>query len=52
MPTAEDGPVVCLLIPIGVTGLIVGQPFDVVKVRYQTPQYIGRYGSTFSALGV
>ncbi|KIR79525.1 carnitine/acyl carnitine carrier [Cryptococcus gattii E566] len=35
----------------GVTGLIVGQPFDVVKVRYQTPQYIGRYGSTFSALG-
>ncbi|KAE8541409.1 hypothetical protein D1P53_002768 [Cryptococcus gattii VGV] len=35
----------------GATGLIVGQPFDVVKVRYQTPQYIGRYGSTFSALG-
>ncbi|WRT70681.1 uncharacterized protein IL334_007679 [Kwoniella shivajii] len=35
----------------GAAGLIVGQPFDVVKVRYQTPQYAGRYSSTFSALG-
>ncbi|WVO17368.1 hypothetical protein L204_105060 [Cryptococcus depauperatus] len=35
----------------GAAGLVVGQPFDVVKVRYQTPQYMGRYGSTFSALG-
>lgn len=52
MPTEEDTLIVCVLIPIGATGLIVGQPFDVVKVRYQTPQYIGRYGSTFSALGV
>jgi hypothetical protein len=30
----------------------VGQPFDVVKVRYQTPEYAGRYSSTFSALGM
>jgi hypothetical protein len=35
----------------GAAGLIVGQPFDVVKVRYQTPEYAGRYSSTFSALG-
>ncbi|WWD20676.1 hypothetical protein CI109_105152 [Kwoniella shandongensis] len=35
----------------GAAGLLVGQPFDVVKVRYQTPQYAGRYSSTFSALG-
>ncbi|WWC92271.1 uncharacterized protein L201_007225 [Kwoniella dendrophila CBS 6074] len=35
----------------GAAGLIVGQPFDVVKVRYQTPQYAGKYSSTFSALG-
>ncbi|WVQ95620.1 hypothetical protein IAU59_002718 [Kwoniella sp. CBS 9459] len=35
----------------GAAGLVVGQPFDVVKVRYQTPQYAGRYSSTFGALG-
>lgn len=35
----------------GVTGLVVGQPFDVVKVRYQTPSYNARYSSTFGALG-
>ncbi|KAK8850494.1 hypothetical protein IAR55_004412 [Kwoniella newhampshirensis] len=35
----------------GAAGLVVGQPFDVVKVRYQTPRYAGRYSSTFSALG-
>ncbi|ORX41028.1 mitochondrial carrier domain-containing protein [Kockovaella imperatae] len=34
----------------GVTGLIAGQPFDVVKCRFQTVQYAGRYDSTFSAL--
>lgn len=36
---------------IGVAGLIVGQPFDVVKVRYQTPEYSGRYSSIRSAFG-
>jgi solute carrier family 25 carnitine/acylcarnitine transporter 20/29 len=36
---------------LGAAGLIVGQPFDVVKVRYQTPEYAGRYSSTFKALG-
>ncbi|ORY26607.1 mitochondrial carrier domain-containing protein [Naematelia encephala] len=35
----------------GAAGLIVGQPFDVVKVRYQTPQFQGRYTSTFAAIG-
>ncbi|WWC72555.1 uncharacterized protein I206_106517 [Kwoniella pini CBS 10737] len=35
----------------GAAGLVVGQPFDVVKVRYQTPQYAGRYKSTFGAIG-
>ncbi|WWC98591.1 hypothetical protein V866_005483 [Kwoniella sp. B9012] len=35
----------------GAAGLVVGQPFDVVKVRYQTPEYAGRYKSTFGALG-
>lgn len=35
----------------GAAGLVVGQPFDVIKVRYQTPQYIGRYASTWRALG-
>ncbi|CAD6564976.1 MAG: hypothetical protein TREMPRED_000531 [Tremellales sp. Tagirdzhanova-0007] len=34
----------------GAAGLVVGQPFDVVKVRFQTPQYAGRYVSTFGAL--
>lgn len=36
---------------LGAAGLIVGQPFDVVKVRFQTPEYAGRYTSTFRALG-
>ncbi|GFZ48109.1 hypothetical protein JCM24511_05857 [Saitozyma sp. JCM 24511] len=35
----------------GAAGLIVGQPFDVVKVRYQTPEFAGRYASTFGAFG-
>lgn len=35
----------------GAAGLVVGQPFDVVKVRIQTPQFAGRYASTFGALG-
>lgn len=35
----------------GVAGLVVGQPFDVVKVRYQTPEYRGRYSSIRSAFG-
>jgi solute carrier family 25 carnitine/acylcarnitine transporter 20/29 len=30
---------------------VVGQPFDVVKVRYQTPAYSTRYASTFGAIG-
>ncbi|TXT10979.1 hypothetical protein VHUM_01730 [Vanrija humicola] len=33
----------------GGVGLLVGQPFDVVKVRYQTPQYNGRYNSIIGA---
>ncbi|KAI9633489.1 mitochondrial carrier domain-containing protein [Dioszegia hungarica] len=33
----------------GVAGLVVGQPFDVVKVRYQTPEFKGRYTSIRSA---
>lgn len=28
---------------------MVGQPFDVVKVRYQTPEYNGRYASITQA---
>jgi hypothetical protein len=36
---------------IGAAGLVVGQPFDVVKVRYQTPEFAGRYASTFGAFG-
>lgn len=35
----------------GAAGLIVGQPFDVVKVRYQSPQFNGKYGNTFGAIG-
>ncbi|KAI5451552.1 hypothetical protein NCC49_001537 [Naganishia albida] len=34
----------------GVAGLIVGQPFDTIKVRFQSPQYANRYSSTFGAL--
>ncbi|CAK9786540.1 unnamed protein product [Cutaneotrichosporon oleaginosum] len=33
----------------GAAGLIVGQPFDVVKVRYQTTSYSGRYTSIHQA---
>lgn len=33
----------------GAVGLVVGQPFDVVKVRYQTPSYNGRYTSIHQA---
>jgi solute carrier family 25 carnitine/acylcarnitine transporter 20/29 len=33
----------------GVAGLVVGQPFDVVKVRYQTPSYAGKYSSVLGA---
>lgn len=33
----------------GAAGLIVGQPFDVVKVRYQTPAFMGRYNSIIGA---
>lgn len=29
----------------------MGQPFDVVKVRYQSPQFNGKYGNTFGAIG-
>lgn len=29
----------------------MGQPFDVVKVRYQTPEYAGRYSSVIGAFG-
>jgi len=35
----------------GAAGLLVGQPFDVVKVRYQIPSFNGRYTSTWGALG-
>ncbi|GHJ88908.1 hypothetical protein NliqN6_5310 [Naganishia liquefaciens] len=34
----------------GVAGLIVGQPFDTIKVRFQSTQYANRYSSTFGAL--
>lgn len=33
----------------GAAGLVVGQPFDVVKVRYQTPAYHGKYSSIHQA---
>ncbi|RSH87801.1 uncharacterized protein EHS24_000318 [Apiotrichum porosum] len=33
----------------GAVGLVVGQPFDVVKVRYQTPAFNGKYTSIFGA---
>ncbi|KAL7422931.1 hypothetical protein Q5752_002228 [Cryptotrichosporon argae] len=33
----------------GAAGLVVGQPLDVVKVRYQTPEYAGRYSSIVGA---
>ncbi|WVQ70725.1 hypothetical protein IAR50_000247 [Cryptococcus sp. DSM 104548] len=35
----------------GVAGLVVGQPFDLVKSRFQSPSFSGKYGSsTFGAL--
>ncbi|KAI5826759.1 mitochondrial carrier [Schizophyllum commune Tattone D] len=34
----------------GIAGLVVGYPFDTVKVRFQTPEYQSRYNSTFNAL--
>jgi solute carrier family 25 carnitine/acylcarnitine transporter 20/29 len=34
----------------GVAGLIVGHPFDTVKVRFQTPDLRQKYRSTFHAL--
>ncbi|KAL1742899.1 mitochondrial carrier domain-containing protein, partial [Schizophyllum fasciatum] len=34
----------------GIAGLVVGYPFDTVKVRFQTPEYRARYRSTFDAL--
>ncbi|KAF9038674.1 mitochondrial carrier domain-containing protein [Panaeolus papilionaceus] len=33
----------------GITGLIVGFPFDTVKVRFQSPEISGRYKSTSHA---
>jgi len=35
----------------GIAGLIVGHPFDTVKVRFQTPGIRAKYRSTFDALG-
>lgn len=35
----------------GAAGLLVGQPFDTIKVRFQSPQYKGRYASTWGAFG-
>ncbi|ODN82987.1 hypothetical protein, variant 1 [Cryptococcus amylolentus CBS 6039] len=34
----------------GVAGLVVGQPFDLVKSRFQSPSFSGKYTSTFGAL--
>ncbi|KAH8087279.1 mitochondrial carrier domain-containing protein [Filobasidium floriforme] len=34
----------------GAAGLLAGQPLDTVKVRFQSPQYKGRYPSTWSAI--
>ncbi|EIW69903.1 hypothetical protein TREMEDRAFT_71447 [Tremella mesenterica DSM 1558] len=35
----------------GAAGLVVGQPFDVIKVRYQTPEFNGRYSSVWRTFG-
>ncbi|KAJ8515679.1 hypothetical protein ONZ45_g6917 [Pleurotus djamor] len=35
----------------GAAGLVVGFPFDTVKVRFQSPQIAGRYRSTIHAFG-
>ncbi|KAH9479288.1 Solute carrier family 25 member 47-B [Psilocybe cubensis] len=34
----------------GMTGLVVGFPFDTVKVRFQNPAFTSRYHSTFPAI--
>ncbi|KIY67114.1 carnitine/acyl carnitine carrier [Cylindrobasidium torrendii FP15055 ss-10] len=34
----------------GIAGLLVGHPFDTVKVRFQDPQMTGKYKSTMHAL--
>ncbi|CDZ98022.1 Mitochondrial carrier protein [Phaffia rhodozyma] len=34
----------------GVAGVVVGHPFDTVKVRFQNPAFSGQYTSTFAAL--
>ncbi|TEB31327.1 mitochondrial carrier [Coprinellus micaceus] len=34
----------------GMAGLVVGFPFDTVKVRFQSPAIAGRYSSTWNAL--
>ncbi|KAK0188363.1 carnitine/acyl carnitine carrier [Armillaria mellea] len=34
----------------GIAGLIVGYPFDTVKVRFQNPEMTGKYRSTMHAL--
>ena len=36
---------------VGAAGLVVGQPLDVVKVRYQTPDFAGKYTSIYKAFG-
>ncbi|SJL13921.1 uncharacterized protein ARMOST_17371 [Armillaria ostoyae] len=35
----------------GIAGLVVGYPFDTVKVRFQNPEMTGKYRSTMHALG-
>ncbi|KAF9012871.1 mitochondrial carrier [Hymenopellis radicata] len=35
----------------GIAGLVVGYPFDTVKVRFQDPTMRGKYSSTMNALG-
>ncbi|KAK0489448.1 carnitine/acyl carnitine carrier [Armillaria novae-zelandiae] len=35
----------------GIAGLVVGYPFDTVKVRFQNPDMTGKYRSTMHALG-
>ncbi|KIL60578.1 hypothetical protein M378DRAFT_14045 [Amanita muscaria Koide BX008] len=34
----------------GVAGVLVGHPFDTVKVRFQTPSLAGKYRSSFHAI--
>ncbi|KAF8336237.1 mitochondrial carrier [Amanita rubescens] len=35
----------------GIAGLIVGHPFDTIKVRFQSPTISGKYSSTLHAFG-